>query len=218
MSTSITHTVGLQEGNRDLFANSTATFSTMRVTIHTTGAWPNSPHSDNHVTILLILNEDKFIQLDMRADSGDRRGQLVWKKVDYDHSRSEIKFFDCNLGSPVQVKTLYAAIRYDWQFHQYLFSGGGSGCHFWKCVYARSFEIYRRTLTWRSYMLLRQMASDTNRFPLHPAVPDYIWSVFSKWYSLTGAERPNSILQGTFQTHKEWLNGWLGVEEEEEGE
>lgn len=48
----------------------------MRITIHTTGAWPNSPHSDTHVTIFLILNEGGAIQLDMRTDVGDRRGQL----------------------------------------------------------------------------------------------------------------------------------------------
>lgn len=147
MSAGITHIVGIDERNRDHFANSTATFSKMRVTIHTTGAWPNSPYSDNHVTIFLILNEVKAVHLNMRTDANDRRGQLIWKEVDFRHSHSEIKFFDYDLGSPVQVKTLYGAIRYDWHFHQYLFSAGGSGCHFWKYSHARRFEVCRRLLT-----------------------------------------------------------------------
>jgi hypothetical protein len=107
----------------------------MRITIHTTGAWPNSPHSNNHVTIFLILDQGRAVQVDMRTDEGDRRGQLVWKLVNYQHSSSEIKFFDYDLGAPVAVKTLYKAIRYEWSLHQYLFSAGGSGCHYWKYGY-----------------------------------------------------------------------------------
>jgi hypothetical protein len=109
----------------------------MRVTIHTTGAWPNNIHSDNHVTILLILSEGGAVQVNMKTDEGDIRGQLEWKRVNYQHSSSEIKCIDYELGAPVQVKTLYSAIRDDWKFHQYLFSAGGSGCHYWKYVHAR---------------------------------------------------------------------------------
>ncbi|PVH98638.1 hypothetical protein DM02DRAFT_41538 [Periconia macrospinosa] len=192
ISTNITHIVALDERNRDYFANSPSTFSRMRVTIHTTGAWPNSPHSDNHVTILLILNEGGAVQVNMRTDAGDRRGQLEWKRVNYQHSNSEIKFVDYDLGAPVQVNTLYTAIRNDWKLHQYLFSAGGSGCHFW------------------NYVLLRKMADDTNRFSLHADVPNHAWGVFSKWYSRTGAERENQpILQGEFQSDTEWWNDWF---------
>ncbi|KAH8727389.1 hypothetical protein GQ44DRAFT_704275 [Phaeosphaeriaceae sp. PMI808] len=51
-TTSITHIVGLRgDHNLDYFQNNTSKFKTIRVTIHTTGPWPNSsPHSDNHVT------------------------------------------------------------------------------------------------------------------------------------------------------------------------
>jgi hypothetical protein len=71
----------------------------------------------------------------MRTEDSDRRGQLQWKLVNYQHSKSEIKHFDYDLGAPVQVQTLYRAIRNDWQLHQYLFSSGGSGCHYWKYAY-----------------------------------------------------------------------------------
>lgn len=135
-SSSITHTVALDGGaNQTYFENNSSTFTTIRVTIHTTGAWPNSTHSDNHVTILLILDQGGAVQIDMRTGEDDRRGQLVWKLVNYQHSSSEIKYFDYTLGAPVAVKTLYKAIRFEWSLHQYLFSAGGSGCHFWKYRY-----------------------------------------------------------------------------------
>ncbi|KAF2453023.1 hypothetical protein BDY21DRAFT_367270 [Lineolata rhizophorae] len=121
-SASIRHIVALEEGNREHFDNNTSKFSRMRVTIHTTGAWENSVHSNNHVTILLILDEEEA--------SSD--GSLV----NYHHSNTEIKYFDYDLDAPVQVQTLYRAIRNDWHFHRYLFSAGGSGCHYWKYVHA----------------------------------------------------------------------------------
>jgi hypothetical protein len=134
---SIRHVVWIDERNRVYFDSNTSTFTKMRVTIHTTGAWPNSVHSDNHVTILLILDDGGAVQLDMRTNEGDRRGQLQWKLVNYQNSSSEIMSVDYQLGAPVQVMTLYSAIRDDWKLHQYLFSAGGSGCHYWKYVYSR---------------------------------------------------------------------------------
>lgn len=133
ISTTITHTVAL-DGDRNLaaFQDNTSKFKTIRVTIHTTGAWPNSLHSDNHVTVLLLLEQNGAVQVDMRTDPNDRRGQLVWKLVGYEHSLSQIKAFDYQLATAVEVRTLYRAIRYDWALHQYLFSAGGSGCHYWK--------------------------------------------------------------------------------------
>jgi hypothetical protein len=80
----------------------------------------------------------------------------------------------------VEVKTLYRAIRNDWQLHQYLFSSGGSGRHFWKYVHACIFEIYLLSLTYWSYTLLQKMADDPNRFLLPPEVPANAWSVFSE--------------------------------------
>jgi hypothetical protein len=134
-SNSITHITELNDDeNRDHFEDNTSKFKTIRVTIHTTGGWPNSPHSDNHVTILLLLRDEdgRAIQLDMTTDENDRRGQLIWKKVEYQQSSSEILHIDCKLDKSVKVGTLYKAIRYDWGYHRYLFSTGGSGCHFWK--------------------------------------------------------------------------------------
>lgn len=83
----------------------------------------------------------------MMADPGDRRGQLVWKRVLYLHSLSEIKFFDYSLGAPVPVYVLYKAIRHEWKLHQYLFSSGGSGCHYWKYRLSDSFELCSTLLT-----------------------------------------------------------------------
>jgi hypothetical protein len=128
---SISHTVALAEQNRGDFDNNTSTFTTMRVTIHTTGVWQNSVYSDNHVTILLILNSGGAVQVDMKIDDGDRRGQLQWKLVNYQHSGSEVKFVDYELGAPVQVMTLYKAIRDEWKLHQYLFATGGHDRVFW---------------------------------------------------------------------------------------
>jgi hypothetical protein len=132
-STIAAHTVGLfGDVNKEYFENSTSKFKIIRVTIHTTGAWPNGIHSDNHVTMLLLLEEGGAIQIDMRTDPGDRRGQLVWKHVAYQQSNSAIVQFDYELSAVVEVWTLYRAIRYDWGLDMYLFSSGGSGCHHWK--------------------------------------------------------------------------------------
>lgn len=130
------HVVALIEENKEYYDQNISTFSRMRVTIHTTGAWPNSAHSDNHVTILLLLDNkhDEAVQVNMRTDTGDIGGQLQWKLVYFEHSITEIKLIDYDLGTPVQVKTLYNVIRNDWKLHQYRFSPGGSGCHYWKNI------------------------------------------------------------------------------------
>ncbi|KIV98463.1 uncharacterized protein PV09_09729 [Verruconis gallopava] len=198
-SASISHIVALDDRNIEHFQDNTSVFQRIRVTIHTTGAWPNSAHSDNHVTILLILTMGGAVQVDMRTDEDDRRGQLQWKLVNYQQSQSEIKHFDYDLGAPVQVRTLYRAIRNEWHLHQYLFSSGGSGCHFW------------------NYMLLYKMAQDPNRFFLNSEVPAHAWAVFGKWYSRSGAERENHpIRQGDFLSYTQWWNDWFGKDEEEE--
>lgn len=189
---SISHIVALEEQNREYFDNNTSTFSQIRVTIHTTGAWPNSLHSNNHVTTLLLLDRGGAVQVNMRTDDGDRRGQLQWKLANYRHSSSEVKCINYDLYAPVQVKTLYRAIRHDWKLHQYLFSSGGTGCRYW------------------TYVLLDMMANDTRRFSLHPGVPAHAWRVFGRCYSRTGAERPcNPIRQGQFQSYEEWWNDWF---------
>jgi len=214
---SISHIVALAEQNREYFDNNTSTFTKMRVTIHTTGAWAGSVHSDNHVTILLILNSGGAVQLDMRTDDGDRRGQLQWKLVNYQHSSSEIKSVDYELGAPVQVMTLYRAIRNDWNLHQYLFSAGGSGCHYWKYVHSRWSNLCHLLLTQWSYVLLCRIAGDTERFSLNAEVPDHAWGVFGTWYSRSGAERPNSpIRQGQFQNYTDWWNDWFTPDEDED--
>ena len=134
-ATSITHIVGLGDQNLACFQNNTSKFKTIRVTIHTTGAWPSSNHSNNHVTIFLLLENHRAVQINMRTDADDRRGQLIWKLVGYQQSLSEIKHMDYQLATAIEVRILYNAIRYDWKYHQYRFSAGGSGCHYWKYKY-----------------------------------------------------------------------------------
>jgi hypothetical protein len=152
-ASSIIHIVALDGGrNQERFQYSPATFKKLRVVIHTTGAWPNLPHSDNHVTLLLLLEEGGAVQLDMRTDVDDRRGQLVWKLVAYQHSSSEIKAFDYDLGAPIIVGTLYNAICTEWALHQYRFSGGDSGCHYWKYAIVLLLEGFPPCY-WRSLML-----------------------------------------------------------------
>ncbi|OCL07945.1 hypothetical protein AOQ84DRAFT_50323 [Glonium stellatum] len=200
-ATTIIHTVAL-DGDQNIaaFRDSTSKFKTIRVTIHTTGGWPNSPHSDNHVTIFLLLEQGGAVQVDMRTDPNDRRGQLVWKLVNYQQSLSQIKAFDYQLATAVEVWVLYRFIRYEKALHQYLFSAGGSGCHYW------------------NYNLIRLMTLASDKFSLHVDVPNHVWNVFGKWYSRTGAERPNSILQGEFQNYAEWYEDWYGEDDEDDEE
>lgn len=130
---SLAHIVGLDgDQNKQHFAENASVFRKMRVTIHNTGAWEGTPHSDNHVTIFLILENGGAAQINMRANDGDRRRQLKFRLINYQESSSEIKAVVYELKKPVTVMILYNAIRNDWKLHQYLFHTGGSGCHFWK--------------------------------------------------------------------------------------
>lgn len=60
------------------------------------------------------------------------------------------------------------------------------------------------------------MTSNPDRFRLHEHVPNHVWNVFTKWYSRTGAERPNNILQGEFQDYADWYEDWYGEDEEDD--
>lgn len=67
-----------------------------------------------------------------------------------------------------------------------------------------------------SYCLLAKMTATPDKFCLHADVPNHAWNFFQKWYSRTGAERPNNILQGEFQSYSEWWNDWYGEDEDED--
>lgn len=133
-SQTIKHVVALNEdANIAWFQNDTRKFRIIRVVIHTTGAWPGTPHSDNHVSLYLLLDENTSVQINMMTDEDDLRGQLVWSRHNYQDSNSRIVSRDYEFGQPVEVRQLYHMIRYEWGLHMYMFSGGGSGCHYWVC-------------------------------------------------------------------------------------
>jgi hypothetical protein len=130
------HIVGLEEENYRFYLNNTATFSTIRVVVHNTGAWEGTPHSNNHVSVYLILDQQtadqqRSIHVDMRTDDGDTRGQLQWNMCSFLLSSSAIRNWDYHLIQPMKVSDLYNWTRYQWGYHRYNFSGGGSGCHYW---------------------------------------------------------------------------------------
>jgi hypothetical protein len=101
------------------------------VVVHTTGAWPNSVHSDNHVTIYVLLDGGNSVQINMTIEEDDIRGRLVWSRYAYQESRSAIIYRDYELGSPLEIRELYNTIRNEWGLHRYMFSRGGSGYHYW---------------------------------------------------------------------------------------
>lgn len=130
------HVAGLEEENITYYQNSQETFSRIRVVVHNTGAWEGTQHSNNHVSVYLLLDsqpagEEKSIHIDMRADDDDTRGQLQWNTCSFWLSVSAIRHDDYALTAPIRVCDLYYYTRYVWGLHRYLFSNGGSGCHYW---------------------------------------------------------------------------------------
>ncbi len=130
------HIVGLEEENIHDYLNNEETFSTIRVVVHNTGTWEGTPHSNNHVSVYLILDrqppdDEISIHVDMRTDDDDTRGQLQWNNCEFLLSNSAIRSWDFPLTGPMKVYDLYNWIRYQWGYYRYNFSSGGSGCHYW---------------------------------------------------------------------------------------
>jgi hypothetical protein len=69
-----------------------------------------------------------------------------------------------------------------------------------------------------SYSLIAKMTAASDKFSIHDDVPGHVWSFFQKWYSRSGVERTNNVLQGEFQSYAEWWSDWYGEEEEEDEE
>ena len=65
------------------------------------------------------------------------------------------------------------------------------------------------------YCLLAKMINTPDKFSLHSDVAAHVWNFFQKWYSFTGVERPNTILQGEFQNYTEWWHDWYGEDDDE---
>ena len=65
-----------------------------------------------------------------------------------------------------------------------------------------------------SYSLIARMTATPDKFSLHADVPTHVWNFFQKWYSRTGVERPNSVLQGEFLSYAAWWNDWYGDDDD----
>jgi hypothetical protein len=125
------HAVGLGgDVNIQKFSENTKKFKHMRFVVHTTGAWPTSGLSGNHISIFLLLPNQESVRINMKTDSNDIKGVLVWSEHDYQTSSSEITHQDYECVE-MEVRQFYNAIRYIWAMHRYQFSAGGSGCHYW---------------------------------------------------------------------------------------
>ena len=128
----IKHIVALKDdANIQFFQDDDRKFRRIRVVVHTTGAWPNSVHSNNHVTIYLLLEGENSVQVNMTIEEDDIRGRLVWSRHAYQDSNSAITHRDYELELSLEIREFYHAVRDEWGLHRYMFSGGGSGCHYW---------------------------------------------------------------------------------------
>ena len=124
-------TGGFSRPEQASFQECTATFTKIRVDIHTTDAQGVAFHGENHVTIILLVDEGKSIEIEMTAKKSSRMGQLCWRWYESRNSKSERLVYQ--FPTPVTVKALYRAIR-AWGFDQYLFASNGLGRQFWTCV------------------------------------------------------------------------------------
>lgn len=125
------HAVQLQDdANKAFFASNNKNILSIRIIVHTTGRWANSNMSDNHVTILLLLEGNNSIQLNMATDEGDTLGVFIWALRAWQESNSAITSLDIALQKSCTVGNLYQILR-EAGMHRYQFSGGGSGCRHW---------------------------------------------------------------------------------------
>ena len=130
-SSNIQHAVGFSgDHNREQFAHDQSIVRKIRVVVHTTGPWPNSPMSDHHVSVYLLLDNGRSVRINMTTQSNDDRGILYWTQLSYQQSNSAIIFFDYDAAAGLMVGHVYSMVR-EAGLHRYRFSGGGSGCRFW---------------------------------------------------------------------------------------
>lgn len=125
------HAVGLGgDANRDTFENSVEVILSVRIVIHTTGRWPNSTMSNNHVTMLLLLAGNRCIQFNMATEEDDTLGVLIWSSRAWQQSNSAITSLDIAVVGQPTIGRVYSLLRSNGA-HRYQFSGGGSGCRHW---------------------------------------------------------------------------------------
>lgn len=64
--------------NIQYYRDNRSKFGKIRVVVHTTGPWPNSQTSGNHVSVYLLLEERGSVRINMTTDEGDTAGYIVW--------------------------------------------------------------------------------------------------------------------------------------------
>ena len=125
------HAVQLNgDQNIEAFRDDESIVTQIRVVVHTQGAWPNSPLSDNHVSVYLLMGNGRSVRINMATEENDTRGVLIWSQLGYELSNSSIVHFDYSVIPGLKVGHVYQALR-TLGYHRYQFSGGGSGCRFW---------------------------------------------------------------------------------------
>lgn len=114
--------------------NNTSIVTQVRVVAHTTGTMgPNTPMSENHWSVYLLLAGGGSVRMNMRADYGDSTGRLEWSILAYTDSNSRLQHWDYPVAQGITVKLIYELIRYNGRDH-YWMSRGGSGCRWWLYV------------------------------------------------------------------------------------
>jgi hypothetical protein len=114
----------------DITAN-TSSVTHVRVVAHTVRPMgPNTPMSENHWSIYLILAHGGSVRMNMAAYPGHRAGTLEWSILNYEVSNSALKYWDFPAVQPLEVHHFCEVIAHHGRT-QYWMSGGGSGCRFW---------------------------------------------------------------------------------------
>lgn len=103
----------------------------VRVVVHSTGAWPNLM-SDNHWSIYLLLGNDAgSVHMNMIVeDQDDVTGTLKLRSLTYGLTTSQIRYWDFETVTDVTVENIVKIIKKNGR-DKYEFSGGGSGCRYW---------------------------------------------------------------------------------------
>ena len=104
----------------------------VRVVAHTAGPMgPNTPMSENHWSIYLLLADDGgSVRMNMRADPGNTTGRLEWSILAYTHSTSALRYWDFLVVPNITVAYI-AGLILNYGRDRYWMSGGGSGCRYW---------------------------------------------------------------------------------------
>jgi hypothetical protein len=89
--------------------------------------------SENHWSIFLLFtlgDIEASLRMNMQAVPGNTTGTLIYSVHNYTRSNSAVKYWDFGLAPGVTIQMVQTLLNQKGR-HQYLFSGGGSGCRFW---------------------------------------------------------------------------------------